>query len=195
VEWKSVCVFAGANTGKNGRYAAVSRQLGERLVERGWSLVYGGGSVGLMGEVADAVLSLGGQVVGVIPDFLATKELLHPGLTETIVTQDMHTRKASMAERADAFIALPGGLGTFEEFFEVLTWAQLGVHRKPIGLLNIDGFYDPLLQLIDHAIESGFVRPEHRDLLEADAEPDRLIDKLIHKQMPQLPKWTDLTET
>lgn len=148
-----------------------------------------------MGVIADAVLAAGGRVIGVIPDFLATRELLHPGLTQTIVTEDMHTRKAKMAELADAFIAMPGGLGTFEEFFEVLTWAQLGVHRKPIGLLNVAGFYDPVLELIDHAIQSGFVRGEHRKLLEAANEPQELLTRLLRKQMPTLPKWTNLSET
>ncbi|MCA8985338.1 MAG: TIGR00730 family Rossman fold protein [Planctomycetaceae bacterium] len=193
--WRRVCVFAGSQSGVNGEYRATAAAFGRLLVSRNLGLVYGGGSVGLMGVIADAVLESGGEAIGVIPDFLATRELLHPTLTETIITADMHTRKAKMASLADAFIAMPGGLGTFEEFFEVLTWAQLGVHRKPIGLLNVAGFYDPVLELINHSIQTGFVRAEHRDLLEADADPARLLDKLDQKSMPQLPKWTNLSET
>lgn len=193
--WRHVCVFAGSQAGGEAAYREAAQELGELLAARQWTLVYGGGSVGLMGVIADAVLAAGGRVIGVIPDFLATRELLHPGLTQTIVTEDMHTRKAKMAELADAFIAMPGGLGTFEEFFEVLTWAQLGVHRKPIGLLNVAGFYDPVLELIDHAIQSGFVRGEHRKLLEAANEPQELLTRLLRKQMPTLPKWTNLSET
>ncbi len=169
--------------------------MGKILVENQLGLVFGGGSVGLMGEIADAVLDSGGEVVGVIPRFLATKELLHTSLTETIVTEDMHTRKAKMAELADAFVALPGGLGTFEELFEVITWAQLGVHRKPIGLLNIAGFYDPVLNLIDHAIELGFVKQEHRNLLVTADSAEELFDLLRNKKMPELPQWSDLSTT
>ncbi len=193
--WSHVCVFAGSQAGGQAAYSQAARQLGELLAARQWTLVYGGGSVGLMGVIADAVLEAGGRVIGVIPDFLATRELLHPGLTQTIVTEDMHTRKAKMAELADAFIAMPGGLGTFEEFFEVLTWAQLGVHRKPIGLLNVAGFYDRVLELINHSVETGFVRGEHRDLVETAAEPHELLSRLLQKQMPALPKWTNLSET
>lgn len=192
--WKRVCVFAGSNVGKNGEFTQAAKTLGRLLAEQGLTLVYGGGSTGLMGVIADSVLENGGEVIGVIPEFLATRELLHTRLTETIITADMHSRKARMATLSDAFIAMPGGLGTFEEFFEALTWAQLGVHRKPIGLLNVGGFYDPVLELIDHSISSGFVRQEHRDLLEADALPDLLLRKMSQKQMPDLPKWTDLSE-
>ena len=190
--WKYVCVFAGSQVGADPLFAQQARQLGILLVKNGWGLVYGGGSVGLMGEIADSVLDSGGKVIGVIPGFLATKELLHTGLTETITTEDMHSRKAKMAELADAFIALPGGLGTFEEMFEVLTWAQLGVHQKPIGLLNVAGFYDPVLSLVEHAIELGFVSQEHRELLEASESAEELINLLRCKKMPQLPRWSDL---
>ncbi len=190
--WRFVCVFAGSQVGSEAQYAEQARQLGELLVENQLGLVYGGGSVGLMGEIADAVLDSGGKVIGVIPKFLATRELLHTGLTDTIITEDMHSRKAIMAELADAFIALPGGLGTFEELFEVITWAQLGVHQKPIGLLNVAGFYDPVLNLIEHAIELGFVKPEHRDLLEAAESSGELLKLLQSKKMPELPKWSDL---
>ncbi|WP_013630281.1 LOG family protein [Rubinisphaera brasiliensis] len=194
-KWKRVCVFAGSSSGHNEEYAEAAREMARQLHQAGLSIVYGGGSVGLMGAIADEMLRLGGEVIGVIPDFLATRELLHPGLTETIVTEDMHTRKAKMAELADAFIAMPGGLGTFEEFFEVLTWAQLGVHRKPIGLYNVAHFYDPVLDLIEHSIGTGFVRLEHRDLLEAGADAGELLQRLQQKTMPELPKWTDLDET
>ncbi len=190
--WRYLCVFAGSQVGSEPQYAEQARQLGELLVENQMGLVYGGGSVGLMGEIADAVLDSGGKVIGVIPQFLATKELLHTGLTETVVTEDMHSRKAKMAELADAFIALPGGLGTFEELFEVITWAQLGVHQKPIGLLNVAGFYDPVLYLINHAIELGFVKQEHRDLLEAAESAEELLKLLRSKKMPELPRWSDL---
>ncbi len=190
--WRYLCVFAGSQSGSEPQYAEQARQLGRLLVENQIGLVYGGGSVGLMGEIADAVLDSGGKVIGVIPQFLATKELLHTGLTETVVTEDMHSRKAKMAELADAFIALPGGLGTFEELFEVITWAQLGVHQKPIGLLNVAGFYDPLLYLINHSIELGFVKPEHRNLLEAAESAEELLKLLQSKKMPELPKWSNL---
>ena len=139
--------------------------LGVELVERGWGLVFGGGSVGLMGVVADAVLEGGGEVIGVIPQALATKELLHVGVRDMRRVRDMHERKAVMSEHADAFVALPGGYGTFEELFEVITWAQLGFHRKNIGLLNVGGYFDPLVNLIDRAIESGFIKAAHRDLI------------------------------
>lgn len=190
--WQYVCVFAGSQMGKEPLYAQQARQLGKLLVTNGWGLVYGGGSIGLMGEIADAVLNAGGNVIGIIPEFLATKELLHSGLTETIITDDMHSRKAKMAELADAFIALPGGLGTFEELFEVITWAQLGVHRKPIGLLNVAGFYDPVLQLVNHAIELGFVSQKHRLLIEAAQSPEELLALLRSKKMPELTQWSDL---
>lgn len=148
-----------------------------------------------MGIIADTVLAEGAEAIGVIPEFLATKELLHTGLSEVHVTPDMHTRKAKMAELADVFIALPGGLGTFEEFFEVMTWAQLGVHSKPIGLLNADQFYDPVVQLIDHAVETGFVRQEHRNLITVASTAEALIRQLQEYRKPEMPKWFDLDET
>ena len=190
--WRYLAVFAGSQVGSDPLYSEQARQLGQLLVKNRIGLVYGGGSVGLMGEIADAVLDSGGEVIGVIPEFLATKELLHTGLTSTIVTDDMHSRKAKMAELADAFIALPGGLGTFEELFEVITWAQLGVHRKPIGLMNVAGFYDPVFNLIEHAIELGFIKPAHRDLLESAESAEELFSLLRQKKMPSLPKWSDL---
>jgi len=193
--WKRICVFAGSQPGNAPQFQAAAVELGRKIAENGWSLVYGAGSVGLMGLIADAVLQAGGDVIGVIPDFLATKELLHPGLTQVHITEDMHTRKAKMAELSDAFIALPGGLGTFEEFFEVMTWAQLGVHSKPIGLLNSNQFYQPVVNLIDHAVETGFVRKEHRELISVAPTTNELLTAMLHHKNPDIPKWFDLDET
>jgi uncharacterized protein (TIGR00730 family) len=169
--------------------------LGVGLVARGWGLVFGGGSVGLMGIVADAVLDGGGEVIGVIPQALATKELLHVGVHDMRRVRDMHERKAVMAENADAFVALPGGYGTFEELFEVITWAQLGFHRKNIGLLNVDGYFDPLVTLIDHAIQSGFIKPGHRELIFVERKPATLLDRLETHQMPAVRRWLGPDET
>ena len=166
----------------------------EELARRGLHLVYGGGNVGLMGCLADAMLAAGGVVTGVIPE-ASGKELAHAGLTRLVVVDSMHQRKARMAELADAFIALPGGFGTWEEFCEVLTWAQLGFHDKPCGLLNVEGFYDPLLALFDAAVARRFVRPEHRELLLVEQEPAALLDRLAAYKPPHLDKWLDRDET
>ena len=163
--------------------------MGQALVAAGCGLVYGGGSVGLMGVIADAVLEAGGEVIGVIPEQLATKELLHTGVQPMHVVPSMHARKALMAELSDAFIALPGGFGTFEETFEAITWIQLGIHRKPVGLLNVAGFFDPWMQLVEQAIGLGFIRPEHRDLMVVDAEPAHLLQRLESHQIPLVRKW------
>ena len=152
-------------------------------------MIYGGGSVGLMGAIADAVLNANGRVTGIIPEFLATRELLHEGVTEIRITNGMHERKALMAELSDAFVALPGGLGTFEELFEVLTWAQLGLHSKPIGLLNINGYFDPIVALVDRAVSEGFCRDEHRRLFIVDDQPERLLSRLRDHQPPAVGKW------
>ena len=192
---KRVCVFCGSNVGARPVYADAARAVGEALTRRGCGLVYGGGCIGLMGVVADAVLAHGGEVIGVIPDALVAKELAHRGLTELRVVGSMHERKASMADLADAFIALPGGYGSFEEFCEMLTWAQLGLHRKPCGLLNVDGYYDPLLALFDRAVTERFVRPVHRALVLEDRDPDRLLDRLAGYEPPTLEKWIDRDET
>jgi len=152
-------------------------------------LVYGGGRVGLMGVVADAVLEGGGDVVGVIPQMLATKELLHTGVKDMRLVDDMHARKALMSELADAFIALPGGYGTFEELLEVITWAQLGIHRKTIGLLNVAGFFDPLVDLIDAAIREGFIKQKHRDLIVVAERPQALLERLKTHELPAVRKW------
>jgi hypothetical protein len=165
--------------------------LGTTLVQRGYGLVYGGGRVGLMGILADAMLQNSGEVIGIIPQALAAKEVAHQGLTKLHVVATMHERKALMAELAGGFIALPGGLGTFEELFEVLTWAQLGLHSKPLGLLNVEGYFDPLLALIDHAGDEGFIRPEHRRLLVTSQNPEALLDSLAAYHPNALPKWID----
>jgi uncharacterized protein (TIGR00730 family) len=171
---------------------AAARQLGAALAERGQSLVYGGGNVGLMGAVADAALHAGGRVVGVIPQHLDDWEVGHRGLTELEVVGSMHERKARMADLADAFVALPGGLGTFEELFEILTWAQLGLHQKPFGLLNTLGYYAPLLALLDTAVQERFLRPEHRALvLEEPTDPNRLLDSLAAYEFIEIPKFLD----
>lgn len=169
--------------------------MGTLLAGRGIGLVYGGGNVGLMGVVADAALAAGGEVIGVIPSALADKEIAHAGLTELHVVDSMHTRKAMMAELSDGFVAMPGGVGTFEEFFEAVTWTQLGLHRKPCGLLNVDGFYALLDGFIDRAVAEGFIRPVHRAAIVIDSDPARLIDRLSSIVLPDVPKWIGREET
>jgi uncharacterized protein (TIGR00730 family) len=186
-----ICIFCGSSAGRRDSYAMSARALASVLVSREIGVVYGGGRVGLMGVLADAVLEGGGEVIGVIPQALARKELAHNGLTELRIVGSMHERKALMADLADAFIALPGGYGTFEEFCEVLTWTQLGLHRKPCGILNVDGYYDPLLALFDHATAEEFVRPVHRSLVLADSRPEALVDRLLDYQPPHIDKWID----
>lgn len=175
---RRLCVFCGSKVGTDERYRIAATELGRLLVHERIGLVYGGGSIGLMGVIADAVLADGGEVIGVIPDSLATKELLHPGVSDMRVVATMHARKALMAELSDAFVALPGGFGTFEEFFEVVTWSQLGIHRKLTGLLNVGGYYDPLVRLVDHAVQEGFIKPKHRNLLVIEERPDVLLSRL-----------------
>ena len=175
---KAICVYCGANAGVNPVYAEAARALGRALVENNLSLVYGGGKVGLMGVIADEVLRLGGEVTGVIPTALVEREVGHNGLTRQFIVKDMHERKAMMAELADGFIAMPGGMGTLEELFEMLTWSQLGIHAKPIGLLNVDGFYDGLTGFIAHASEQGFVRPQHAALMMSAPEAQALLQLL-----------------
>ncbi len=162
---KQLCVFTGSRRGLRVQYSESARELGRALVRRGIGLVYGGGNVGLMNVIADSVLGLGGHVTGVIPDALVSKEVAHRGLTDLRVVGSMHERKAVMAELSDGFIALPGGIGTLEEFFEVLSWAQLGLHEKPCGLLNVGGYYDPLIAFLDHAQSEDSIKPKHRALL------------------------------
>lgn len=186
---KRVCVFCGSKVGSHERYWQAANELGRLLVQREMGLVFGGGSVGLMGVVADAVLHSGGEVVGVIPRPLATKELLHTGVRDMRTVDDMHARKALMTELADAFVALPGGYGTLEELFEVITWAQLGFHRKNIGLLNVGGFFDPLVRLVDLAIEEGFIKPKNRQLMVVEERPEMLLSRLAQHRMPEVRKW------
>jgi uncharacterized protein (TIGR00730 family) len=187
---RRLCVFCGSSTGSRPEYRAAARRLGELLAARGLGLVFGAGHVGLMGVLADAVLGAGGEAVGVIPQALVDKELAHRGLTELHVVQTMHQRKALMADLADGFAALPGGYGTADEFFEVLTWAQLGLHAKPIGLLNVAGFFDPLLAWVDGCVREGFLRPQHRALLQVSSGPEELLDMLArYRAAPETPKW------
>ncbi|WP_444847834.1 LOG family protein [Duganella caerulea] len=175
---KAICVYCGANAGVNPVYAEAARALGRALVENNLSLVYGGGKVGLMGVIADEVLRLGGEVTGVIPTALVEREVGHTGLTRQFIVKDMHERKAMMAKLADGFIAMPGGMGTLEELFEMLTWSQLGIHAKPIGLLNVDGFYDGLTGFIEHASEQGFIRPQHAALMMSSPDGQALLQML-----------------
>lgn len=175
---KAVCVFCGSSFGRRAGYVAAARGLGRILARREITLVWGGGNVGLMGSVADAVLENGGRAVGVIPRGLEERELAHRAATEMHVTASMHERKALMADLSDAFIALPGGFGTLDELCEILTWRQLGLHAKPIGLLDVEGFFTPLAAAFDHAVSEGFVRPEHRGMLLRDEDPGRLLDIL-----------------
>jgi uncharacterized protein (TIGR00730 family) len=172
---RRLCVFCGSNTGARPAYAEAARQVGALLAEEDIGLVYGGGNIGLMGLVADTILQQGGEVVGVIPGFLKDMEVAHLGLTELRVVASMHERKALMADLADAFLALPGGFGTFDEFCEILTWAQLRLQPKPCGLLNVEGYYDHLLAQFDHSVREGFLKPQHRALLISDADPSRLL--------------------
>lgn len=176
---KAVAVFCGARHGLRAEYAEAARELGTEIARRGLALVYGGGHVGLMGIVADACLGAGGRVVGVIPDFMVERELAMDGLTELHVTDSMHSRKALMAERADAFIALPGGFGTLDELFEILTWRQVGLHDKPVGLLNFSGYYDSLLDFLRFSAEEGFVGAKERTLLQVADSPAGLLDALM----------------
>ena len=186
---RRVCVFCGSKVGTDDRYRAAAVDLGRLLVQSNIGLVYGGGSVGLMGVIADAVLDAGGEVIGVIPDALATEELLHPRVSDMRVVTTMHARKALMAELSDAFIAMPGGFGTFEEFFEVVTWSQLRLHRKLTGLLNVGGYYDPLVRLVDHAVQEGFIKVKHRGLLVVEERSDVLLQRLANENLVEEVKW------
>ena len=169
--------------------------MGSILAKRGIGLIYGGGHVGLMGVIADAVLAAGGEAIGVIPKALADREIAHGGLTTLHIVDSMHTRKAMMADLSDAFIAMPGGVGTFEEFFEAVTWTQLGVHRKPCGLLNAGAFYTPLVAFIDQAVTEGFIKPVYRAVMVVDDNPERLLDTLGELKLPTVPKWIKKEET
>jgi len=188
---ESICVFAGSSRGARPQYMSAARALGGELARRGYDLVYGGSATGLMGAVADAVLEAGRRVCGVIPQFLVDKEIAHTGLSQLVVVSSMHERKQEMAARAAAFMALPGGLGTLEELAEVLTWAQLGLHTKPVGILDVDGFYQPLLAFFDRASAEGFVRPGHRELVLCAGGPGQLFDQLEAHRPVATEKWED----
>jgi uncharacterized protein (TIGR00730 family) len=191
---KRICIFCGSNSGHDPRYRSEAEQAGRILAQRGIELVYGGGNIGLMGAVADACLEAGGTAIGIIPEALMGKEVAgrsveHRTLTRLEVVDSMHTRKARMAELSDGFIALPGGFGTFEEFCEILTWGQLGFHAKPIGLLNVNGFYDPLLALFDHAVGEGFLRQQNRAMALTDNNFDRLLESMMAYRPEPVTKW------
>lgn len=191
----SICVYCGSNPGKSPEYIEAAHILGRELVQRGLGLVYGGASIGVMGAVADAVLEAGGNAVGVIPHSLATREVAHSGLNELFVVESMHERKARMAELSAGFIALPGGWGTIEEIFEVLTWAQLGFHDKPCGLLNVKGYYDHLGAFLEHAMLERFVREEYRPMMMIESQPAVLLDRFASYQPPKVKKWIGPEET
>ncbi|WP_028210427.1 TIGR00730 family Rossman fold protein [Paraburkholderia mimosarum] len=191
---KAVCVYCGSSPGANPIHTEAAQAFGRALVAANLALVYGGGKVGLMGVIADTVMAGGGRAIGVIPELLVDKEVGHAGLTELHVVPDMHQRKKMMADFSDAFVALPGGAGTLEELFEVYTWAQLGYHRKPVGVLNIGGFYDPLMGLLDHTVREGFMRQTYRDMLQTDSDPVALIAKLKRYHAPAKDKWAQQRE-
>jgi uncharacterized protein (TIGR00730 family) len=192
---KRVCIFCGSYSGVRAEYAAAARAMAAALVREGLELVYGGGRVGLMGIVADEVLRLGGAAVGVIPRALREREVGHEGLTRLHVVETMHERKAMMADLADAFIALPGGLGTIEEIFEIWTWAQLGMHRKPCGFLDVAGYYTPLAAFLDHATREGFIRPQLRGAAMFESDPDALLRRFAAYAPPDVEQWIDRART
>jgi uncharacterized protein (TIGR00730 family) len=192
---RRVCVFCGSSPGANPNHLQLAKHLGALLARRRLTLVYGGGCVGLMGALADAVLAHRGEVIGVIPQALAVKEVAHMGLPDLRIVASMHERKALMADLADAFIALPGGLGTLDEFFEIVTWAQLGLHQKPCGLINLDNYFADLIRFLDHAVADRFVRPEHRALVLVEEDPERLLERFGTYRAPRLEKWIDRGNT
>jgi uncharacterized protein (TIGR00730 family) len=192
---KRICVFCGSSSGGRQGYAAAATSLARCLAASGIAIVYGGGKVGLMGTLADAALEAGGEVIGIIPRSLVQKEIAHQSLSDLRVVGSMHERKALMAELSDAFIALPGGYGTVEEFCEVLTWTQLGLHRKACGILNVEGYYDRFLALFDHAVEEQFLKPAHRQLVISDHRPESLVSRLLEYEIPLVDKWIDPKQT
>ena len=192
---KRLCVYCGSSSGRQPGYAQVARQLAHAMVSKNIDLVYGGASVGIMGEIANAVLGEGGDVIGVIPKGLFAKEVAHTGITELREVGSMHERKALMADLSDGFIALPGGLGTIEEIFEIITWSQLGMHRKPCGLLNVNNYYDKLIGFLDHAVSEQFIKATHRSTILIDECPDGLLDKFEAYKAPETAKWIDIKST
>jgi uncharacterized protein (TIGR00730 family) len=194
MKFQRMCVFCGSNLGIARVYRNTAVALGRLLAAREIELIYGGGNIGLMGVLADAALESGGRVIGVIPEALMAREVGHARLTELRIVKSMHERKALMADLSDGFIAMPGGFGTFEEFCEIVTWSQLGIHAKPCGLLNVEGYYDPLLQLFDHAVREGFLREENRRLVLADRDPARLMEKMEQFRGAAVGKWISSDE-
>lgn len=189
ISLRSICVFCGSSTGARPEYAAAAAAFGRLLGQRGIRVVYGAGNVGMMGVLADAVLSAGGEVIGVIPQMLVDRELAHRGITDLRIVRSMHERKAVMAELSDGFVALPGGLGTYEELCEVLTWSQLGIHHKPCGCLNVLGYFDPLARMLDHAVNEGFLRLEQRRLFVSTDDAEGLLESLAHR-LPEDKRWS-----
>lgn len=187
--FRRICVFCGSNLGIRPVYRAAAEQLASLLIHRGVELVYGGGNIGLMGILADSMLASGGKVIGVIPESLMAREVGHRGLTELRIVDSMHERKALMSDLSDAFIAMPGGFGTFEEFCEVVTWSQLGIHAKPCGLLNVEGYYEPLLHLFDNAVREGFLHTDNRRLVLDATDPELLLDKMSEFKPTRTAKW------
>jgi len=187
---KRICIFCGSRAGTRSAYREAAREFGRLVASQGVGVVYGGGSVGLMGALADAALEAGGEVIGVIPRFLTNREIDHRGVTAMHVVDSMHERKAQMAELADAFVMLPGGVGTYEEFIEAITWAQLGLHVKPCGVLNVAGYYDAFFAMLDHAVREGFIQPEHRAMLLVEREPAALLAALRAHEPREAPPWT-----
>lgn len=185
----SICVYCGSNPGRLAAYTNAACLLAKSLVNHNIRLIYGGASIGIMGMVADKVLELGGEVIGVIPQALSHKEVAHPNLTELHITHTMHERKMLMAELADGFIALPGGIGTLEELFEIWTWAQLGFHNKPLGLLNVAGYYDALISFLDHITEQQFLKPRHQKMLMVESHPEQLLKRFLNYQHPTIEPW------
>jgi uncharacterized protein (TIGR00730 family) len=186
---RTVCVFCGSNSGGKSLYVETAQAVGSAIAGRGLRLVYGGASVGLMGALADAAIAAGGEVIGVMPRALVEREIAHDGLAELHEVASMHERKAKMSDLSDAFLALPGGVGTLEELFEVWTWAQLGHHRKPVGMLNVGGYFDLLIAFLDHQQREEFVRPEHRDMLVVESRPEQMLDRFERYEPPAVVKW------
>lgn len=192
---KRVCVYCGSSDGRKKEYKAAARALGRAMLDRGIGLVYGGAQIGIMGEIANTVVNGGGEVIGIMPKSLADREIYHTGLTRLEIVDSMHERKAMMADFSDGFIALPGGLGTIEEIFEVLTWAQLGFHQKPCALLNALGYYDELSAFLNHSVAEGFVNTESRSMLMTEADPDHLLERFSTYQAPRVNKWINRDST
>jgi uncharacterized protein (TIGR00730 family) len=192
---RRLCVFCGSNPGHDPAYRALAEEVGRVLAREGIGIVFGGGRIGLMGALADAALAARGEVIGVIPQALIDREIGHTGLTELRVVGSMHERKALMADVVDGFVALPGGIGTLEELFERWTWAQLGLHRKPCGLIEVTGFFAPLLTFLDRLVVTGFVTPEHRAMLLEASSPEDLVARVLAYQPPEIPKWITAAET